>query len=392
MDFSNKHGPPELLMKLALARVDSSPFSTESISNLKDETIGILEEHGLRMERNSIDHSDIPIDYRYMGLLLKAAKDPDAGLGDFAAGVRVGPGARLPRVPALYPPKRKWRLPKQMDPIDYLEEQSTSESVWRQNYSSLEEYEEQVPEVMIDQAKRGQVLRLSESDARKRFPGVVIASLGAQRTEKPGGVDTARVFFDGTHGIAVNHRTRVRDQERGPIAADIKRLMRGKSKTSEPTFALTADVTEAHRQIPIVEQDWHLLGCQVQPGGEVFVNTVGTFGVALLLVQSRVSDRAPVSARTWHLLVADDYHLDAGGPQLQEVHLCSSCCAAFLVPCHEKDFRWRHGVVGRGSNYFTDHTRLACPREGRNGFRNGPVGSQIPATHMCKVSKKASAV
>ena len=108
----------------------------------------------------------------------------------------------------------------------------------------------------------------------------MIASLGAQRKEKLGGVVTARVLFDGTHGIAVNHRTRVRDQERSPIAADIKRLMREKSKTSEPTFSLKTDVTEAHRQIPIVEQDWHLLGCQVQTGGEVFVDTVGTFGVA----------------------------------------------------------------------------------------------------------------
>ena len=85
----------------------------------------------------------------------------------------------------------------------------------------------------------------------------MIASLGAQRKEKPGGVITARVFFDGTQGIAVNHRTRVRDQERGPIAADLKRLMREESKMGEPTFALTADVTEAHRQIPIAEQDWH---------------------------------------------------------------------------------------------------------------------------------------
>ena len=115
------------------------------------------------MERNFIDRSDIPIDYRYMGLLLNAAKDPDVGLGDFAAGVRAGLGPRLPRVPALYPPKRKWRLLKLLDPFDYLEEQSTSESVWRQNCSSLEEYEEQVLEVMIDQAKRGQVLRLSEA-------------------------------------------------------------------------------------------------------------------------------------------------------------------------------------------------------------------------------------
>ena len=54
----------------------------------------------------------------------------------------------------------------------------------------------------------------------EKFPGLVIASLGAHRNEKPGGVVSARVLFDGTHGIDVNHRTRVRDQERGPIAAE----------------------------------------------------------------------------------------------------------------------------------------------------------------------------
>ena len=73
-----------------------------------------------------------------------------------------------------------------------------------------------------------------------------------------------------SHSIAVNHRTRIRDQERAPIAADLKRVMREKSKTDEPTFALTVDVvTEAHRQVPIAEQDWHLLGCQVRPGEEL---------------------------------------------------------------------------------------------------------------------------
>ena len=71
MDFSNKYGPPELLMKLAMGRVDSCPFESESIAKLKEETIAVLEEHGLRMERNPIEHSDIPIDYRYLGLLLK---------------------------------------------------------------------------------------------------------------------------------------------------------------------------------------------------------------------------------------------------------------------------------------------------------------------------------
>ena len=45
--------------------------------------------------------TDTPADFRFMSQMLKAARDPDRGAGDFALGVRVGPGARLPRLPAL---------------------------------------------------------------------------------------------------------------------------------------------------------------------------------------------------------------------------------------------------------------------------------------------------
>ena len=46
---------------------------------------------------------------------------------------------------------------------------------------------------------------------------------------------SARVLFDGTHGINVNTRTRIRDQERAPIAADLKRAVREKADYEEKT-------------------------------------------------------------------------------------------------------------------------------------------------------------
>ena len=151
----------------------------------------------------------------------------------------------------------------------------------------------------------------------------MIASQGAQRKEKPGGKITARVLFDGTHGLCVNTRTRLRDQERAPIAADLKRTTREKAKLDELTFALSADVSEAHRQVPIHPDDWHLLGCQVISGREVFINTGGTLSIASAsyywsrvagavgrLAQYLIGD----SATTWHMLVADDYLLECGGP------------------------------------------------------------------------------
>ena len=193
--------------------------------------------------------------------------------------------------------------------------------------------------MLEDQTTRGQVIKMTEQEARQRNPDLVVASLGAQRTDKPGGAVSARVLFDGTHGITVNTRTRIRDQERGPIAADLKRIMREKSRVGVSTFALTADVSEAHRQIPVAEQDWHLLVCQVVPGGSVFINTVGTFGVASASYYwSRVASAvgrlaqylAGNTAYSWHMLVADDYHLDAGGANYRTAlfHFFTLCATA----------------------------------------------------------------
>ena len=145
---------------------------------------------------------------------------------------------RLPRLPALYRPKRKWRLADQANPCDYQEEELAGDPLWKKNYSSLAELSDQVKDVLDDQSRRGQVLKLSEQEARRQYPDLVVAALGANRKNKPNGVVSARVLFDGSNGIAVNRRTRIRDQERSPVAADLKRVMREKARLGEKTFAL----------------------------------------------------------------------------------------------------------------------------------------------------------
>ena len=336
MSCADLYGPPRLLMDLALGKVSSSPFSPESIAALKFDVVSCLASQGISLMHSDDDRKDVPIDYRFLQLLLTAAQDPEVHLGNFSSGVRVGPGARLPRLPALYLPKKKWRLPQQMDPSDYVEPEADADTVWRQNYSTLAEHADKVIEVMEDQASRGQVLKLTTQEARQRFPNVTIASLGANRKDKPGGVVSARVLFDGTNGIAVNSRTRIRDQERAPVAADLKRSMREKASRGLRTFALTADVSEAHRQVPIAERDWHLLRCGVVDNGPVYINTVGTFGVASASYYwSRVASSigrltqylAGNRAESWHLLVADDFHLESAGESYR------SALLVFFVLC-----------------------------------------------------------
>ena len=72
----------------------------------------------------------MPVDFRFLDLLLRAASDLEVALGSFAGGVRVGPGVRLPRLPALYRLKRKWRLADQADPCDYQEEELAGDPSW----------------------------------------------------------------------------------------------------------------------------------------------------------------------------------------------------------------------------------------------------------------------
>ena len=198
---------------------------------LRSQVVDELVSHGNGPRRAGADTEDVPIDFRLLQSLLEAVGDPEVSVGDFAAGVRVGPGVMLPRFPPLYRRKRKWRLPEQAGPRDYLDEHKVAASAWQQNYKSLEPLEDKVLAVLEDQHTRGQLLKYTEEEARAQYPDLVVASLGAQKMDKPGGVVTARVLFDGTFGIQVNKRTRLRDQERAPIAADVKRLIRQKGSS-----------------------------------------------------------------------------------------------------------------------------------------------------------------
>ena len=82
---------------------------------------------GLSLPRLVGDLDELPMDFRFIDLLLRASGDPGHHLGGFAQGVKVGPGTRMPRLPALYRRRRRWRLPEQRDPLSCLEDERQSE-------------------------------------------------------------------------------------------------------------------------------------------------------------------------------------------------------------------------------------------------------------------------
>ena len=77
--------------------------------------------------------------------------------------------------------------------------------------------------------------------------------------------------MDGTHGVHVNRRIRVRDQDLCPVAADVKRVQRAQAE-SDACRALAIDVKEAHRLTLIHQSDWRLQACRAKPEGFKFVS------------------------------------------------------------------------------------------------------------------------
>ena len=86
------------------------------------------------------------------------------------------PGTRLSRQLALYPKKKRYRLPAPRDLLGHVEEVAGCESLWQLSYSSVSELSCKVLEVLDDQRKRGQVFRLSKPEARSRQPDFAAAS------------------------------------------------------------------------------------------------------------------------------------------------------------------------------------------------------------------------
>ena len=104
--FTTHYGTEKLLVDLAMGKVEESPFPSDEILQLKQSVIDVAGRAGIRILRKSGDRVDVPIDYRFLDVLLRAADDPEIGLGEYAQGVKVGPGTRMPRLPALYKPKK----------------------------------------------------------------------------------------------------------------------------------------------------------------------------------------------------------------------------------------------------------------------------------------------
>ena len=99
--FSRHHGTEELLLSLALGRAEEMPFPAQDVASLKCRIIEVLSTHGFVLQRTEGYRGELPLDIRFIDLLLRSAGDPERHLGTFAQGVKAGPGTWMPRLPTL---------------------------------------------------------------------------------------------------------------------------------------------------------------------------------------------------------------------------------------------------------------------------------------------------
>ena len=66
--FTHHHGTEQLLVSLAMGKIDACPFPPDDVAQLKESVISAAAGFGHQIERRPGDRSDVPIDYRFFDL------------------------------------------------------------------------------------------------------------------------------------------------------------------------------------------------------------------------------------------------------------------------------------------------------------------------------------
>ncbi|CAE7227317.1 unnamed protein product [Symbiodinium natans] len=259
----------DLAFKLAAGVVKEAPFSDEMLEEGRSIIWKELRDAGCQLPVEEKSPGQ-PFYLAAIEELLRLAGDPDSAAfytsqDSFAKGVRLGVGVELPRVPAVFTAKDRWRT--------YPD--GPDGTVLRDNYVSAKEHAAEVQKQFEIEAELGAMYETDLEAACRELGEVSVASLGA--IEKKDG--SYRVTHDATHGLSVNSVIKVRDQMRCPGAGDLRRALQ-----TLPTafFALSGDVARAHRLVKIAKRDWKHLCCRTGTKRDdvIWVNCVGTFGVS----------------------------------------------------------------------------------------------------------------
>ena len=154
---------------------------------------------------------------------MRICGDPDwrvlvSGSVNYSEGVPIGRNTKMPRTPAVYRRKIRWR-----SYVDELADGRGPDS--RENYRSVQGHEDELEAQFKEEEALGMMQLVSEEAAKREFGStLVVAALGAlQKSDS-----SWRVLHDGTHGVEVNPFVRLRDHHGAPGVAEQRALVAAK--------------------------------------------------------------------------------------------------------------------------------------------------------------------
>ena len=352
-----------LVLQMACGKLEESPFPDLLLLDAREAWFSQIESASkFPPEEIRGVTANQPFYLCALGESLRLLQDPDwrvlysSTRECFAKGVSVGVGVRMPRTPAVYERKSKWR---KLDETAFLADTT--------NYLSatLPGMEDVLQRQFEEESKLGMMYETSLSEAQAQFPGdkLRIAPQGA--IEK--GDDTFRILHDGTHFVRVNNDTVVRDQLRMPTAGDARKVMEVcSSERPGAHFAILADVKKAHRRFLHRMEDWGLLACRSGPDqSRVWINRVGTFGIGtasywwsrIAACLHRFAAAFFVGDWIFAFLFADDLRVQTHGPEKYSLILLYLLIWSMAgTPFSHK--KYRGGLEVEWIGYFLDYGRF----------------------------------
>ena len=256
-----------MTFRLAAGRIESSPFRPEAMQRLRKELASMTPDPDLAM---SIPERQ-PFYLHLLSQSLRELGDPvwailTQGEECFARGVPLGDEKPLERVPQVFRARVKER---RLDESAYNPDMD--------NYTSAELSGDQL-EALSEEAL-GRMFPSTEAAVAEEYGSgkLLISAMGA--IEKANG--DIRPIHDGTHGVHLNSSIKVLDRLEVPGPDEILECVAVSQEMREAVFGISADVSSAHRLVPIRRADWPKLGYRARSNDRVvWLNTVGTFGIS----------------------------------------------------------------------------------------------------------------
>ena len=261
-DGAGKHlNPMEFALNLAAGKFPGAPFAEDMLQEARFLVAGYFNLPG--EATRAVAGQELRLDL--IAAILEKAGDPDWRFFiDLKKGVNLGVDQELPRAGEIFEEKVKWKL-------DLVDGPGAHEQA---NYGTFHAHQEAVRELFLKEAELGWMVEMSDEAAQAEY-GDKLFVAGLAVVQEPGKI---RVVHDGSNGVHVNHRIRLRDQVRSPGAGELRAILKKAATEDSKMFMLAGDVSKAHRRIKVRREDWGFQACRLEPG-KVWLNCVGTYGM-----------------------------------------------------------------------------------------------------------------